>query len=112
MRGSSAAHNMDCNHCYDLGIREGYARGFKDAEQGSIADRGGDPGPARPERTMMEVEEFGTVKPVVKRKPTAANKKYAKAFKKLAPTFKKKNGSWKKDGFKKCSKASHKMCKK
>jgi len=103
---------MDCDHCYSLGIREGYARGFKDAEQATIADRGGDPGASRPERTMMQVEEFGTVKPVVKRKPTAANKKYSKAFKKLAPTFKKKNGSWKKNGFKNCCKASHKMCKK
>lgn len=47
-----------------------------------------------------------------KRKPTAANRKYSKAFKKLAPTFKKKNGSWKKNGFKNCSKGAHKMCKK
>ena len=47
-----------------------------------------------------------------KRKPTAANKKYSKAFKKLAPKFKLKNGSWKKNGFKNCCKASHKMCKK
>jgi hypothetical protein len=47
-----------------------------------------------------------------KRKPTAANKKYSKAFKKLAPSFKLKNGSWKKDGFKNCCKGAHKMCKK
>jgi hypothetical protein len=47
-----------------------------------------------------------------KRKPTAANRKYSKAFKKLAPSFKLKNGSWKKNGFSNCCKASHKMCKK
>ncbi|AXH79587.1 MAG: hypothetical protein [Circular genetic element sp.] len=47
-----------------------------------------------------------------KRKATAANRKYSKAFKKLAPKFKLKSGSWKKNGFANCCKAAHKMCKK
>ena len=47
-----------------------------------------------------------------KRKPTAANRAYSRAFKKLAPKFKLKNGSWKKNGFANCCKASHKMCRK
>ena len=47
-----------------------------------------------------------------KRKPTAANRAYSRAFKKLAPEFKLKSGSWKKNGFANCCKASHKMCKK
>jgi hypothetical protein len=47
-----------------------------------------------------------------KRKATAANKKYSKAFKNLAPKFKLKSGSWKKNGFANCCKAAHKMCKK
>ena len=45
-----------------------------------------------------------------KRVASASQKKYGKAFKKLAPKFKKKNGSWKKDGFKRCVKAAHKEC--
>lgn len=42
-----------------------------------------------------------------KRKPSAYSKKYAKAFKSIAPKHKKKNGSWKKDGYKKAVKAAH-----
>ena len=56
------------------------------------------------------MEEVATSKP--KRKPTAANRAYSRAFKKLAPSFKLKSGSWKKNGFANCCKASHKMCKK
>ena len=56
------------------------------------------------------MEEVAAAKP--KRKPTAANRAYSRAFKKLAPKFKLKSGSWKKDGFANCSKAAHKMCKK
>lgn len=47
-----------------------------------------------------------------KRKASAYNKRYGKAFKKLAPKYKKKNGQWKKDGFKRCSAAARRMVKK
>lgn len=47
-----------------------------------------------------------------KRKPSAYNKRYSKAFKRLAPKYKKKNGSWKKDGFKRCAAAARKEAKK
>lgn len=47
-----------------------------------------------------------------KRKPTAANRAYSKAFKKLKSKYMKKSGGWKKNGFSNCCKASHKMCKK
>lgn len=47
-----------------------------------------------------------------KRKPSAYNKRYGRAFKKLAPKYKKKNGQWKKDGFKRCSAAARRMVKK
>jgi len=47
-----------------------------------------------------------------KRKPTAANRAYSKAFKKLKSKYMKKSGGWKKNGFANCCKASHKMCKK
>jgi hypothetical protein len=51
-------------------------------------------------------------KPKKKRKSSAYNKRYSKAFKKLAPKYKKKNGSWKKDGFKRCAAAARKEAKK
>lgn len=40
------------------------------------------------------------------------HERYGKAFKKLASKFKKKNGSWKKDGFKRCGAAARKEAKK
>jgi len=46
-----------------------------------------------------------------KRKVTAANRAYARAFKKVQPQFMKKNGGWKKNGFRNCSRAAHRMCK-
>ena len=46
-----------------------------------------------------------------KRKPSAYNKKFSKAFKKFAPRFKKKNGSWMKDGFKRTAAAARKSIK-
>lgn len=50
--------------------------------------------------------------PKKKRRATAYSKRYGKAFKRLAPKFKKKNGSWKKDGFKRCAAAARKVAKK
>lgn len=43
-----------------------------------------------------------------KRKVTAYQKKYKKAFKELAPKYKLKNGKWRQGGFKACVRASHK----
>jgi hypothetical protein len=98
---------MDCQHCYEVGIREGYESGFDDARRGSPSreQSSGD------RRTLGEIQN---AIPLVKekRKPSAYNKKYAKAFKKIAPSFKKKNGSWKMNGFKNCSKKANGMCKK
>ena len=56
-----------------------------------------------------EEVEVPLVKP--KRKATAANRKYAAAFKKVKGRFMKKNGGWKKNGFRNCCRAAHKMCK-
>jgi len=47
-----------------------------------------------------------------KRKPSAYSKRYGKAFKKIQSKYKKKNGQWKKDGFKRCEKATRMMAKK
>lgn len=46
-----------------------------------------------------------------KRKITAYQRKYKKAFAKVAPKHKKKDGTWKKDGFKAAVKAAHRSCK-
>ena len=47
----------------------------------------------------------------VKRKASAASKRYGRAFKKVAPTYKLKNGSWKKNGFRSAVRAAHKLAK-
>ena len=49
------------------------------------------------------------VKP--KRKPTAYNRAYSKAFKSIQGKYKLKNGSWAKNGFRNCCRAANKMCK-
>ena len=43
----------------------------------------------------------------VKRKVSAASKRYGRAFKQVAPTYKLKNGSWKKNGFRSAVRAAH-----
>ena len=77
-------------------------------------------------RLLMAIQQAGEVvedvqvaaKPVVKqakkakRKASAYSKKYGAAFKRLAPKYKKKDGSWKKDGFKRCAAAARKEAKK
>ena len=56
------------------------------------------------------IEEVATAKP--KRKPTAYNRAYSKAFKSIQNKYKLKNGSWAKNGFRNCCRAANKMCKK
>ena len=62
------------------------------------------------ERESEGAELASTEKP--KRKATAANRAYSKAFKKLKSKYMKKGGGWKKNGFSSCCKAAHKMCRK
>ena len=50
--------------------------------------------------------------PPKKKRVSKYHKKYGRAFKKLAPKYKKKNGSWKKNGFKRCAAAARRECKK
>jgi hypothetical protein len=59
---------------------------------------------------VQEVVETMAVEdtPVRKKRKTAYQRAYKKAFDKLAPSYKLKNGKWKKDGFKRCVKAAHK----
>ena len=58
-----------------------------------------------------EGAEEAEVAPKPKRKITAANRAYSRAFRSIQSKFKMKNGSWKKNGFRNCCKAAHKMCK-
>jgi hypothetical protein len=53
-----------------------------------------------------------TSPPKKKRRASAKSKKYGKCFKKLQHKYKKKNGSWKKDGFKRCAAAARRCAKK
>lgn len=50
--------------------------------------------------------------PKPKRAASAYNKRYSAALKKVAPKYKKKNGTWKKDGFKKAVREAHRLAKK
>lgn len=52
-----------------------------------------------------------SVTPSPKKKKTKRQRQYSANFKKIAPKYKMKNGKWKKDGFKKCVKEAHRMCK-
>jgi len=53
-----------------------------------------------------------SVAPVTKKKKTTAyQRKYKKAFAKVKPKYMAKNGKWKKGGFKAAVKAAHRMCK-
>lgn len=77
-----------------------------------------------PDRSIQQsgasnFSEFGSQFPLFvdepvkkKRKASAYSKRYGKCFKKLAPRYKKKNGSWKKDGFARCSRAAARCAKK
>ena len=46
-----------------------------------------------------------------KRKVSASQRRYGRAFKRVAPSFKLKNGSWKKNGFRNAVRAAHKLAK-
>ncbi|AXH78607.1 MAG: hypothetical protein [Circular genetic element sp.] len=59
--------------------------------------------------TEEVINQVPMVKP--KRKPTAYNRKYSKAFKSIQSKYKLKNGSWAKNGFRNCCRAANKMCK-
>lgn len=59
---------------------------------------------------VQEVVETMAVEdtPVRKKRKTAYQRAYQKAFKQIAPKYKLKNGKWKKGGFKAAVKAAHK----
>lgn len=58
-----------------------------------------------PEPSMERLRDTAVRK---SKRKTPYQRAYKKAFDSLAPSYKNKNGKWKKDGFKRCVKASHK----
>jgi hypothetical protein len=64
-------------------------------------------------RDVQEVVETMAVEetPKPRKKTTAYQRKYKKAFASVKGKYKLKNGKWKKDGFKNAVKAAHRMCK-
>jgi len=48
-------------------------------------------------------------KPKTPRKPSAANKAYARAFNKVSSRYRKKSGGWKQNGFRDAVRAAHKL---
>jgi len=52
------------------------------------------------------------VAPKPKRKITASNRAYSKAFAKVKGRFMKKSGGWKKNGFRNAARAAHKLARK
>lgn len=57
----------------------------------------------------MNHGDQGDASPKPKRKPSAYNKRFSKAFKKVQGKYKKKNGGWLKDGFKRAQREAHKI---
>lgn len=64
-------------------------------------------------RDVQEVVETMAVEetPKPRKKTTAYQRKYKKAFAQVKPNHMAKNGKWKKGGFKAAVKAAHRMCK-
>jgi len=77
----------------------GYSAGYRAAHRTDVRDITSERGDSRPS-------------PKPKRKASAYSKRYGAAFRKLSPKYKLKNGSWGKDGFKRCQKAAHKLARK
>jgi hypothetical protein len=74
-------------------------------------------GTASPTPKSSSRQHTSTARSTPKKKAKKMSKsgyhaKYGRAFKSLSPKFKKKNGSWKKDGFKRCAAAARKVAKK
>lgn len=86
---------------YNIGWNAGYEAGLKAGMRGSdyaaFSGRKEPRAPSTPTKTA--------------RKASAYSKRYGKAFKRLAPKYKKKDGSWKKDGFKRCAAAARRAAK-
>lgn len=78
----------------------GYDAGYRAAHRTDVRDITSDRGRSAP-----------TPEAKKKRKPNAYNKRYGAAFKRLASKYKNKNGSWKKNGFKRAAAAARKEAK-
>ena len=77
----------------------GYAAGYRSAHRSDVGDITTDRGDSAPTPEKK------------KRKPSAYSKRYGREFKRLSSKYKLKNGSWGKDGFKRCQAAAHRATK-
>lgn len=85
-----------------LGVARGAAEQFPSPEQAGKSIGG------RVTRGRSKGSPFKKVR----RKVSAYQTRYGENFRKVAPKYKKKDGSWKKDGFKRAQKEAHKLTKK
>jgi len=64
------------------------------------------------DRRILPLVTESTPSPKPKRKPSAANQAYSRAFAKVKGRFQTKSGKWKKNGFRNAVRAAHKLAKK
>ena len=101
--------DRDYEEGYDDGYDDGYNAGLREGRLKRRARPGGRRRYIARERTRSTRKARST--PKKKRAASAYSKRYGRAFKRLAPKYKKKNGSWKKDGFKRCAAAARRKAK-
>lgn len=90
-----------------LGVARGASEQFPTAEQAGKAIGG------RATRGRSRIKEDSKLSPkTTRRKVSAYQKAYGKNFKDVQGKYKKKDGSWKKDGFKRAQAEAHKLTKK
>jgi hypothetical protein len=82
-----------------------YATGYRDGFAAGIA-QGMSMGVPAP---MMTITEAQPTPAPTRKKVSAYNRRYKKAFKKVAPRYKLKSGKWKAGGFKRAVKEAHKI---
>jgi len=61
---------------------------------------------------VSDVKDLSAVGAKAKKKVSAYNRKYKKAFKKVSGKYRSKSGKWMKNGFKRAVKEAHKVAKK
>ena len=79
----------------------GYAAGYRAAHRSDVRDITSDRGDPAPAPKAKKT-----------RKASPYSKRYGREFKRLSPKYKLRNGSWGKDGFKRCQAAAHRATKK
>jgi hypothetical protein len=84
----------------------GYSAGYRAAHRTDVRDISTDRG------IPSTIQERKAAQPKRKRKPSAYNRAYSRAFAIVQGRYKKKNGGWMKDGYKRAVSAAHKLARK